>query len=105
MSTTEGSDGGGELRLGVTTAERIAAFHEDAASAITTTARSMPTAIDGGLGSDLLARIVAGVATTADDIALVNEASALLVLDIDGAFGTTETDVAEGFASLEGGLS
>lgn len=105
MSTAEGSAAGSDLRLGGTTARGIAAFHEEAAAAITTTAASMPTGIDGGLGSDLLARIVAGVATTADDIALVNEASALLVLDVDGAFGATEAAVADGFTRLEGGLS
>jgi hypothetical protein len=95
-----GAGGGGELRLGSGTAARLAARHEQAAASITSAAASMPGSVDGGLASALLARIVAGVATTADDLAIVNEASAILVTHVDEALGETDAEVMSGFTGL-----
>lgn len=89
-----------EIRLGADTAESIAARHDKASTLIEDTAEAMPTDIDGGEASALLARILAGVSTTASGLADVSRGAALVVRDVDGSFGETESEVAMVFRDM-----
>jgi hypothetical protein len=89
-----------EIQLGADTGESIAAEHDKASTLIEDTAEAMPAGVDGGEASELLARILAGVATTASSLADVNLASALVVRDVDGSFGETESEVATVFRDM-----
>ena len=89
-----------EIRLGPEVAEDIASRHDKAATLIEDSAGGMPESVDGGEASDLLARIVAGVARTASGMADTHRATGVMVRDVDGDFGETEAAVASTFRDM-----
>lgn len=89
-----------EIRLGPEVAEQIASRHDNASSLIEDSAAGMPATVDGGEASDLLARIIAGVARTASGLADTHRAASVVVRDVDGDFGETEAAVASTFRDM-----
>lgn len=89
-----------EIRLGPEVAEDIASRHDHASSLIEDSAAGMPEGVDGGQASDLLARIMAGVARTASGMADTHRAAGVVVRDVDGDFGETEAAAASTFRDM-----
>ncbi len=88
------------LRLDSTSAAKIAGMHDDAATTIDGSAGSMPGNVDGGLGTPYLSDILAAVATTAGELAAVNQAVAGQVRDVVDDMGLTESAVAGQFEAM-----
>lgn len=92
------------LRLDAGAAAAISAKHERAATTIDDSAGSMPPSVDGGLATAYLARLMAAVASTAGELAILNQAVASQVRDVADALGQTEAAIADEFVSINGGL-
>ncbi|MDP3893189.1 hypothetical protein [Nocardioides sp.] len=90
------------IRLTDGARETIAGEHDAAAERIDALAASLPTAVDGGLGEGHLLAIVAAVAATSGDIAIINAVTRDQVNEIGADFGTAESEVAANFNGLAG---
>lgn len=89
------------IQLSEATEAELAAFHDGAATGITNLAGTVPSSVDGGEGTADVLSIIAAVVSTADDIALVNEAAAAQVRAVGQDLGSTDGQVATGFDAME----
>lgn len=92
-----------ELATGV--AAHLAGRHQEAAAELDGLAASLPAGVDGGLATGHLLEIVAAVAATAGDIALINTLVRDQVLATGADFEETDTEVGGGLAALLGAMA
>ena len=88
------------LRLDAGAAAKIAGLHELAATTVDDSAASMPDAVDGGLATAYLSEVIAAVATTAAELAVISTTVAGQVRDVADDLGLTEDVIAEHWRSM-----
>lgn len=102
MSAAEGGGGpSGDVELDPVAAASISGCHQSAAGRITGQAASVPT-VDGGYGTADLNLILSKVLSTADDLALINEAAAAQVSQVSTHFTGTDAAIASMFGQMDG---
>lgn len=90
-----------DMRLDFLAAERIAAGHDSACSAIDDCADRAASSPDGGEATPYLLEILAAVTGTAGELALLNQAVAQQVREAAASYGSAEDVVGERFATID----
>lgn len=93
------------VALAAGAADHIAGRHEGAAAGLDALAASLPTAVDGGWATAHLLEIVAAVAATAGDLALINTLLRDQVLAAGADLEATDSEVGGDLVTLLGALS
>jgi hypothetical protein len=89
------------IRLEEGAGERIAGKHDSASTTIHGSAKRGPEGVDGGVGTPHLLDILAAVAGTADDLALIHGVLGEQVRSAAGSIARTDAEVAASFARLD----
>ncbi|NCT91023.1 hypothetical protein GXB85_08695 [Cellulomonas sp. APG4] len=88
-----------EIQMELEVIEQMAGRHRMAAEDLEEALTSVPTSVDGGVASDVIASIVAKLAPRADDLATASRVAGAVLDEIVADTRRTDESAAEAFRS------
>lgn len=88
------------IQISEETKDYIVARHQAADEEVNSVAGSVPTSVDGGMGSEDVLAIITTIVTTAEDIGNISNVIAALVDHVGTGLEKTDAEVADGFEQI-----
>lgn len=85
------------IQISEETKDYIVARHEAANDEVNSVAGSVPTSVDGGIGTENVLTILATIVSTTRDIGNINTVIAAIVDHVGTGLEQTDAEVADGF--------